>query len=630
MPAIKPVSRVENRNPALNKRFPLARLIIIFSALIMLANCVVIILRGESAYETRMNEEKAHAQRLLHVMFDHVELTFLAVDLTLRRAVERQYFNALFGGNLIEDMRNQFALWVKETPQITAMFMTNAKGDIIAMSTDNRYNDWLSEKMNIAHRDYFRAHADSDDTDLLFIQPHESDKKEGEFFVMSRRVTTLNGSFGGIVVAVVNTAYLLDFFNSLETDKSTRFAVFTGDRTFLINQSRTTTEATRLNEVIDEAGLGSVRVNYDTLVSHAMLDPNLSIFALSFIPHLTIGIAVILDGKDILAPWWQARQDDIMYLGIFALFVAGTVAFTAAFGKQIQRVERSEQAAVLASQAKSEFLANMSHELRTPLNAVIGFSEMLSSGYFGKLNAKQKERIDDVNLCGTHLLELINDILAFSKGDAGKLELREESVSIPLIAEESIRIVGERAKQTKLRLINNIPQNGLPKVRADRRKMKQILLNLLSNSIKFTPENGRVEITAQFNDDKNLELIVTDTGIGMKEEDIPKALSVFGQVHRDPAYGGTGLGLPLSKMFAELHGGALDVRSLEGVGTRVIVTLPADRLLWSSVKKEASAKGNGGGDEMSMDHAAPAEERKAKADKPTEPEPKKEKSWQEV
>src|SRR5690606_22600402 len=124
-----------------------------------------------------------------------------------------------------------------------------------------------------------------------------------------------------------------------------------------------------------------------------------------------------------------------------------------AMARQILRVEESESAAILASQAKSEFLATMSHELRTPLNAIIGFSEMINSGYFGPLNAKQKERIHDINLCGSHLLQLINDILEFSKGDAGKLELVEEKVDLAEIINEGVRIMNGKIKTKGIHLV---------------------------------------------------------------------------------------------------------------------------------------------------------------------------------
>jgi signal transduction histidine kinase len=220
----------------------------------------------------------------------------------------------------------------------------------------------------------------------------------------------------------------------------------------------------------------------------------------------------------------------------------------------------------------------MSHELRTPLNAIIGFSEMMNSGYFGPLNPKQKERVHDINLCGSHLLHLITDILEFSKGEAGKLELIEEHIQMQEIVNESLRMMNERIKGKRMNMIIEVEEN-LPPLLGDKRKIRQILLNLLSNSLKFTPEDGTIKISVRKDQGQNIAMTVSDTGIGIAEDDIPVALSVFGQVHRSQSHEGTGLGLPLCKMFAELHGGKMALGSTPGEGTTVRITFPASRNL---------------------------------------------------
>ena len=304
---------------------------------------------------------------------------------------------------------------------------------------------------------------------------------------------------------------------------------------------------------------------------------SVTIYAYTALKNLPIVTSIVIDEKDFLSQWRKARMKDISFLAIFTIFGSVLSFFALNMAKQIVRVEESESAAILASQAKSEFLANMSHELRTPLNAVIGFSEMLGAGYFGAMNDKQKERVQDINLCGTHLLQLISDILEFSKGEAGKLELNEEEIDMARTVDESIRIVAERAKAKHITLTADIaPKLGL--LYADKRKIRQILLNLLSNAIKFTPVHGTVTVSARIDNHKQLQLVVVDSGIGIAEADISTALAVFGQVHRNHNHEGTGLGLPLCKMFAELHGGKLQLTSEVGVGTTVKVIFPESRV----------------------------------------------------
>lgn len=242
------------------------------------------------------------------------------------------------------------------------------------------------------------------------------------------------------------------------------------------------------------------------------------------------------------------------------------------------------EAAATSNQAKSQFLATMSHELRTPLNAIIGFSEILATELFGPLgNERYLDYAKDIKDSGGHLLSLINDILDFSKVDAGHLNLDDEEISLHTVIEESIRMVRENAVQQNIRVSTHFADN-LPNVVCDHRRIRQVLLNLLSNALKFTPPGGQVIVSAQL-DSKQLNFKITDTGIGIAKADIPLALERFGQIDSslNRKYEGTGLGLPLSKRLIELHGGTLLLESEVNVGTVVTVTFPAERTVFEKV-----------------------------------------------
>jgi len=238
-----------------------------------------------------------------------------------------------------------------------------------------------------------------------------------------------------------------------------------------------------------------------------------------------------------------------------------------------------------ANRTKSDFLANMSHELRTPLNAIIGFSNILRTEMFGPMaNAKQHEYIEDIHHSGEHLLELINDILDVSALEAGKLQLNEEPLDLCAVIELTWRLVGTRAEDKGVQLRQNVPST-LSWLHADERRVKQILLNLLTNAIKFTPNGGEVLLIAQCHTNRNgartISLSVSDTGIGMNEDDVAKAMSQFGQVDNvfSRTEEGTGLGLPLTKGLVELHDGHMEIESEKGQGTRITVHFPKERTI---------------------------------------------------
>jgi len=239
-----------------------------------------------------------------------------------------------------------------------------------------------------------------------------------------------------------------------------------------------------------------------------------------------------------------------------------------------REIEDKSRQIEAANRHKSEFLANMSHELRTPLNAIIGFSEVLQEKLFGELNEKQAEYTDDILTSGRHLLSLINEILDLSKVEAGRMELEPSTFDLPLAIENARIFVRERATKHGINLDVNIDER-LGDYVGDERKIKQILLNLLSNAVKFTPEGGRISITAN-KTDNGAEISVSDTGIGIAPEDRAKIFEEFRQVGGDYAHKteGTGLGLTLAKKFVELHGGKIWVESEVGKGSTFSFTLP--------------------------------------------------------
>jgi signal transduction histidine kinase len=262
-----------------------------------------------------------------------------------------------------------------------------------------------------------------------------------------------------------------------------------------------------------------------------------------------------------------------------------------------ERTAELEGAMLLAqstNRAKSEFLANMSHELRTPLNAIIGFSEALLSGIYGPINERHREYLNDILVSGENLLGLINDVLELSKIESGSTNLEQREFSLRELMKSAAGMFREKTAKHGIRLEYRV-DDGLDEIVADQRKLKQMLVNLLSNAIKFTPDGGSISVharrgvrpdasgevipepvTQDFRPDGFIEISVEDTGIGIAKDDIPKLFQSFQQLESpfQKRYGGTGLGLFLTKRLVELHGGKIWVESEKGKGARFTVLIP--------------------------------------------------------
>ncbi len=316
----------------------------------------------------------------------------------------------------------------------------------------------------------------------------------------------------------------------------------------------------------------------DTLLPHAFTAQGRALKALDDLVAAQEKIRLNIEQK------LEAKRRNIQNLiimigiGIFATSAVIALAVTKRERTLISDLTKAKDSANQANRAKSVFLANISHELRTPLNAIIGFSQSLTDGHFGQLaNDKHSEYIRLINSSGGDLLELVNDIIDLSEVEIGEIELESEYVDMKDLIDECINLLRPRAEGMRIALVNEIDPLLSP-LKADRRRLRQVFLNIGVNAVKFTESEGTVTFGATRSPrDDEFVFTVTDTGIGMSGDDIPTALAPFEQINRGKfgKHEGSGLGLPLAKQLVELHGGNLSIKSAVGKGTTIEVSLPS-------------------------------------------------------
>jgi two-component system cell cycle sensor histidine kinase PleC len=464
---------------------------------------------------------------------------------------------------------------VAETPITRSILVIGPDGR-------TRYGTNLAEPyqpVDLSDRAYVRRHAEAK-TGSLFIDIPVKSRNDGSWImVFSRRINGPGDTFSGVVAAVISLKSLAEMVSVAIAAPS--------DSALLVDEFGTILARSPDHErfvgrsIADLPAFQASRgaVNY-VGTTHSPLDGRDRLFASNRSDAYPV-IAVVSRDTDVVLADWRL-QSTVLAIAAF-LIILVILTLVRGVSRQLARVDATmadlataRSVADTANQAKSAFLANMSHELRTPLNAILGFSDALLVGIPGhSCQSRCHDYLGHVQSSGHHLLELINDILDLSKIEVGKAELSLETVDLSQIAREGMMLLKPKADAKGLILSDAALPDGLTLV-ADPRRLRQIVLNLLSNAVKFTPEGGCVAI-AGGRDDDHVVLSVSDTGIGMTNGEIETALTPFGQIISDVARAeaGTGLGLPLSKRLAELHGGALVVTSARGQGTTVTVSLPA-------------------------------------------------------
>lgn len=558
---------------------------LLIAAAILLATGIVIL---QERARTVRDAERGLA-KLNVLLADQTSRAMQGVDLVLSSLLDRFRAQGIRDpeafGRLGSNYQTHELLRTKMSglSQIDALSVVDRRGQLINFS-----RSFPVPEIDLSDRDYFRSlrilRDDQTPGGQNYVSAPVQNRGTGTWTIyLARRVEGPDGSFLGLVLGAIELRFFEDLYRTLDLGPGSSVALWRRDGTLLARYpdgngvgktyafTWSSDEATRggysfISVVDGSERIGSTRfvrdfplaLNINVTRESALLDWRRQALILGC-SGLFVAIAALI------LVWTITRQ-----LGSYALLTQARAEREDAMARHM----RSEA----ADRAKNEFLAHMSHELRTPLNAVIGFSEMMAGEMLGPIPARYRTYAEDIRDSGSHLLRIINDILDVSKIEAGRMELREETVDLRQTVRQVAQLLRPRAEAAGIAVDHDGETEPLL-IYVDERLIKQVLLNLVGNAVKFTHAGGSVRIDVSRDPSGRTELCVADTGIGIAPEDLDRIIEPFVQVEGrlNRRFEGTGLGLPLSKGMVELHGGALGIASVVGTGTTIRVVLPASR-----------------------------------------------------
>jgi signal transduction histidine kinase len=560
--------------------------------LVLLATSATVVVRLR---ESALLDEEGDQKNLSLIMAEQADRLFQSVDLVISSVAQKiardgvtdaaSFERKLSGRDVYLTLRER----ITGIQQLDAVVVINRDGKVINFS-----RSWPAPSIDNADRDYFIA-LKADPSLKSYISRPVRNHGSGTWSIfLARRISGENGEFLGIVLGTIELRYFEDFYAAISLSEGSSIVLQRLDGVMLARVPPTDA----IGKVFADSQYllrgGSSRILHEP----SPIDGKMRIKAVHLLANYPVVALATKTEEATLASW----RSIVWLISLGALGCASAIAVAAfALGRQwrqhailahaqaelrrqedraeaFEAMKAAKEAAETADRGKSEFLATMSHELRTPLNAVLGFSEMMLREVYGPLGSDHyRDYARDIHSSGSHLLGIISDVLDLSKAAAGKFTLDQRWVDAREVVSTVCRLVQPRLSEASLSLAVNLPPGDLI-IYADERVLKQMVLNLLSNACKFTPPDGRVECSVSV-DAAEMTFAVTDTGIGIPAEHLARVLRPFVQVDSSLSrrHEGTGLGLALVKVMAELHGGCLRLDSKIGSGTTAAVILPIGR-----------------------------------------------------
>ena len=563
--------------------FLVATSIFMGTAITLIAVMLLIHLYDEATAQTRQT-----LSSLDIVLAEQTERSLDEVDITLKDTLalllkqhgqpSAQTIHQLYGGRTVKQLlRAEYG----GMPQLASIALFDAHGRIVNSSDDN-----APTNLDISFRKYFQRARDNPTPPRFLSEPVKFQTTGFPVILMVRRLEAPDGSFAGLISGAIPLDYFTNLYRDIYLGPGTAVSLFQRNGLMLARYpvlpaiGSNVASLVSFPEVLahDLAGVvhsdGRLLGSPLYVATHALND-------------LPLAVNVSMTDQRAYAEW----RSELIGIAIALTVILGMIAlltilalrhFASYVNLAEARLETTQATEARAraeatTQAKSRFLANMSHELRTPLNAIIGFSEIIETAMLGPLQQRYREYARDIRTAGAHLLEIVNDILDLSKAEANALKVGRVPLDVAAIVADVERIVRAQAERAKVNFDTRLDPD-LPLVIGDETRFRQILINLISNALKFTPAGGSVTVSAR-KAAQHMVIEVKDTGIGMAEEDIPAALRPFEQLDNSIArkYDGAGLGLPLTKHLVEVLGGRFSITSAVNKGTTVALEFECQR-----------------------------------------------------
>lgn len=535
-------------------------------------------------YHMRKEEHIERARQRISVLSQNmsmmIERTVEVADQLLKRVMDRQYTNLLFGGNLREDVRYNVALWAEDHPWVEAVLITDTEKKVDVTYTKHMMVEAIPGNVLDAVQERLKQ-LDSSNTPIFFSTVMTTEnQKPTKVLVMARKMEEVNGTFKGMVAVVMNGNTILHSLQQMVGKEQGRLALLLENKDLIIPENMLELQLSDIQHIVTKAHIvPASTTQLSAYIGEHTISGKRQLVAVQSVASLPVVLLWMEEEQQVLAAWHNDMISYYQWVACLAaiLLLAGcvVVVLLSYCRREGERAKKFQQ----LMQGKSHYFVKASEKLVTPIHAITGFSQMLAEEYFGQMNKEQKQRLQDIQQCSNQVLESVGHISELISADMGMIQLQEEQVDITSVIHGCMQLFAGKLVEQKMTLIDQTLKYHVM-IQADSRRIRQMILHLLSNAIQYTPVGGKITLSTFYDNQQNFVCEVCDSGEGISKSELKKILHPFDREEaEDKDAKKVSIGLPLCQLYALLHGGKLEIKSKIGGGTKITVTIPKQRVI---------------------------------------------------